>query len=164
MASPHHTSTKIINSMKPSIKITLNDLRNFFSNFTKDQFNNFERYTDEIELKNMEIDFNSIDFLFDIECTKNDDGYNYSLIARQNYNGNSIYVDLNVYEKMDGYCSGDMTFSKDPDVFLKNVKFSNCMKEEIYTYLENVEHFSFNRIKFYCESCKNTFISRKRVM
>ena len=157
-------SKSILIELMNSNFIALKYFLNFFSKDLEKYSKNFKINTPAIEsndkeLKSIKIDLSFIDVVYYINYNENDNSRNYNLIARQKYKDECVYVDLLVNVNDDKRVSGEIFLSKNLNLFMFESEITDCKKEEIYTYLENVENVVFNiRKKYYCTTCNNTFI------
>ena len=143
---------------------TENGLTNFFSEILPN-IKDFEKIIPEDErdnwktneLKTMNVNFRSIDLVFDLHYNETKDSKQYFLLARQNCNGDIIYFEINAfYNFKSRHIGGKILFSKNPEYFLKAADFGNCLREHIYTKSEkNNKNLHFKREKYICNQPLN---------
>ena len=149
----------------------------YYLDITKDDLSLFDRYAtheeknewDNNELENINIDFELIDLLYHIGTP---DYYHSYLVYRQKYKNSYIYVYIHIKypneeeeeEEEENYIAnhGEILISKNPEYLMNAINFSDCSRQELYTYFESYDDIEFkNPPKYFCSACNNTFSHRK---
>ena len=91
------------------------------------------------EVRDMKIDFNSMDILFNVNCKPTNKGYEDYLVGRQIINNVPIYFSLTAFRPYDNnpipIRKGKILFCKSPQLFAEKCNLSNYQRNRLYIFL-----------------------------